>query len=108
MGAFNWVTHSTLCPDCGGAAEFAVQFKFGDTWQYSYRVGDRLLWGGNDVGAPGLKRVLVEGIAGPCPHCHADNLDFDVLVEKDRIVGTTPCRGGRAVLAPEGFVVLEP
>ena len=108
MSAFNTIEASTSCPNCGRDADFRVQFKYGNTWQYSYRLGDRLRWGGNDVGIPGRKRVLVEGVGGPCPHCGADNLDFDVVIESDKVVGVRPVRGDRSSTGPEGFVVIEP
>lgn len=108
MSAFNTIEASASCPRCKRTAEFGVQFKYGNTWQHSYRVGDSLRWGGNDVGIPGRKRVLVEGIGGPCPHCGADNLDFDVVIEDDKIVGITPVQGDRPPTGPEGFVVIEP
>ena len=108
MGAFNIVRGPALCPDCSRSADFEVQFKYGDTWQHSYRIGDRLRWGGNDIGSAGRKRVLVEGIGGPCPHCGADNLDFDVLIKDDEVVGIEPVHGPRRPTGPEGFLVLEP
>jgi hypothetical protein len=108
MGAFNLARGPALCPNCNRSADFEVQFKYGDTWQHAYRVGDKIRWGGNDIGIPGRKRVLVEGIGGPCPHCKADNLDFDVLIEEDEIVGIEPVHGARRATGPEGFIVLEP
>lgn len=108
MGAYNTVRGPSLCPRCGHSAEFEVQFKYGDTWQHSYRLGDRLRWGGNDIGVPGHKRVLVEGIGGPCGRCGADNLDFDVVVKDDELLGIEPARSGRTNSGPEGYVVMEP
>ena len=40
-----------------------VQFKYGDTWQYDYEVGDVLKWGGNDIGVKNAKHVVVYGCA---------------------------------------------
>ena len=62
MGAFNEVEGDAVCSHCGLNARFVVQFKYGDTWQLEYRLGDKLRWGGNDEGEPGLPRVVVEGI----------------------------------------------
>ena len=107
MSAFNLVEGEALCPKCNRTAEFDVQFKYGNTWQYSYRLGDRLKWGGNDIGSPRRKRVLVEGIGGPCPYCGADNLDFDIMVEDDKLIGIEPVQGVRTTSHPEGFIVLE-
>ena len=66
--------------------EFDVQFKHGSTWQHSYRLGDTLRWGKNDVGTAGAKSTVVEAIGGPCRKCGADGMLFRVLVEDDRIV----------------------
>ncbi len=108
MSAFNTVTGQASCPNCKRTAEFEVQFKYGDTWQHSYRIGDKLRWGGNDIGIPGRRRVLVAGIGGPCPHCQSDYIDFDVLIENDRVLSIEPIKGARPASGPEGFVVLEP
>ena len=107
MGAFNVVKGTSSCPNCGQVVVFDVQFKYGDTWQYVYRLGDTLRWGGNDIGEPGFSRVLVEGVGGPCSHYGVDNLDFDVILEKDRILGFGPASGGRETSGSEGFVVLK-
>jgi hypothetical protein len=108
MTAFNSVNGQVTCPNCGQVSDFDVQFKYGDTWQYIYRIGDKIRWGGNDIGTRGRKRVLVEGIAGPCFHCHNDNLDFDVLIVEDEIVAIVPVHGSRQGSGSEGFSVLEP
>lgn len=39
----------------------ASMFKYGDSWQHHYVLGDKLNWGGNDVGEPGHKLVVVVG-----------------------------------------------
>jgi hypothetical protein len=108
MSSFNIVRGSSSCPNCNRSADFEVQFKYGDTWQHCYRLGDRLRWSGNDIGSPGRKRVIVEGIGGPCPHCHAIYLDFDIVLLNDELVGIEPVLGPRTASGPEGFVVLEP
>lgn len=107
MSAFNVVRAAAGCPLCHRTAEFEVQFKYGDTWQHSYRLGDALRWGGNDIGKPGHKEVRVHGVGGPCPHCLADNLDFDVIIRDDRIVGVEPVTEKR-LASSEGFIVVEP
>lgn len=85
MSAFNTVYALVACPHCGAEHEFDVQFKFGDTWQHIYRVGDNLRWGGNDIGAPGCESIVVEGIGGSCPSCNTEFSYFDVVVVADRI-----------------------
>lgn len=49
MGAFNTVQTSHTCPSCDAKVDTDVQFKFGDTFQYEYSVGDTIRWGGNDI-----------------------------------------------------------
>lgn len=69
MGAFNTVGCHLACPNCGATATLRIQFKYGDSWQYEYEVGDRIRWDGNDNGAPGAKRVVVDGVTESCPRC---------------------------------------
>ena len=86
MGAFNTVGSELICPICGRVSFMEVQFKYGNTWQYEYRLGERLRWGGNDIGEPGVKRVWVESIAGLCAFCNYDGIDCEVLIENDILV----------------------
>jgi hypothetical protein len=67
--------------------ERAIQFKYGDTWQHTYDVGDPLRWGGNDIGEPGQKHVVVDAIAeDPCPNCgYGDEWSLYLHIENDRI-----------------------
>ena len=50
MSAYNTVVlpDEEKCPHCGAAIRRRVQFKYGDTWQHDYMIGDRIKWGGND------------------------------------------------------------
>lgn len=107
MSAFNTVHAPVACPNCGAARDFEVQFKFGDTWQHRYRVGDVLRQGGNDVGDRGHKEVLVEGIGGPCPNCGTEFLDFDVLIVDNRVAEVRPATTPRPPGGDEGFVVVR-
>lgn len=108
MGAFNTLIANTTCPVCGTNANFELQFKFGNTWQYQYEIGERLRWGGNDIGTPGYKQVLVEAIGGPCPHCGTGYIDFDIVVQSDVIVGVNGIGKERTTIDPRGFsIILE-
>lgn len=107
MSAFNTVSGLASCPNCNNSNQFDVQFKYGDTWQHSYGLGDRIRWGGNDVGIQGIKKVLVEGIGGPCLHCGMDNLVFQVLIENDLIISIEPLQEGTIAFGQDGFNVLE-
>ena len=113
MCAFNTVESDQVCPDRGDTATFRSQFKYGDTWQYEYVIGDGIRWGGNDIGAPGTKRVVVDGVAEPCPLCGfgrglQEDLDHEVWLEDDRIAAVRPA-SGRCVFAAnhETYIVLE-
>src|SRR5687768_5264007 len=110
MGAFNRLLTTVACPRCGGETTLAIQFKYGDTWQYDYRLGDSLRWGGNDVGKPGQRRVVVDGIAESCAMCGASFPveDYEILIEGDKIVSVKPATGSYdfAVIG-ENYIVLD-
>lgn len=89
MTAFNTLQVRIACSRCGAPYRAEVQFRYGDTWQHVYAVGDRLSWGGNDVGVPGAGRVRVEGLAGPCPAC-GTFVEVDIFIEQDVIAGAAP------------------
>ncbi|MCI0631310.1 MAG: hypothetical protein L0Y44_11735 [Phycisphaerales bacterium] len=61
MGAFNTVRLQWRDAKTGQYRDINVQFKYGDTWQHEYEVGDVLLWGGNDIGEPDSKHVVASG-----------------------------------------------
>jgi hypothetical protein len=94
MGAFNQLRAEARCPNCDETSEQLIQFRFGDTWQFEYAIGDTLRWGGNDVGPPGLTKVLVSGAGEECPVCHSRGEDFQVVIESDVITAVED--------APEG------
>jgi len=106
MGAFNTLAVNTVCPVCERTADFEIQFKFGNTWQYHYEIGQRVRWGGNDIGTAGHKRVLVEGIGGPCLYCGTDDIGFDLVIEEDLIVGVNGIGKERKNNNPQGFIIV--
>jgi len=105
MGAFNMLTAEASCPNCGHQVVFEVQFKYGDTWQHRYLLGEKIKWGGNDIGRPGYRRVRVEAIGGPCSHCGFDNLEFDIILDEDRITTLMPIGVKRENESREGYAV---
>jgi hypothetical protein len=107
MGAFNTVIAEVVCPKCRKWSEFQIQFKYGNTWQHAYRIGEKLQWGGNDIGLPGKNKVKVESIGGPCPQCGIDAIEFDVIVEADIITGVVPVGLERSGASEEGYTVIE-
>jgi hypothetical protein len=84
MGAFNVLLVRTRCASCGEEADLHLQFKYGDTWQMEYKLGDKLRWGGNDIGTSGPRRVVLDAPAEPCPNCGFQE-DFEIFVESGRL-----------------------
>lgn len=84
MGAFNTLVSDLACPNCSRRVRMRIQFKYGDTRQYEYEVGDEIRWGGNDIGEPGHKKVVVDGAGEPCPACGSSG-NFEVVLCEDRI-----------------------
>lgn len=94
MGAFNTLHIRTPCPSCQVEVDVHLQFKYGDTWQHEYELGDVLKWGGNNIGNPGMKRVAIDAVAEKCPKCgYADIGDFEILTENDRLMTVRPVTG---------------
>jgi hypothetical protein len=87
MSAYNIVSAKLRCPTCTSDVAVSVQFKFGNTRQLHYETGDAIRWGGNDIGQPGNRHVVVDGVvAGPCPGCRVDGeWNVYVHIENDRI-----------------------
>ena len=91
MGAFNRYLRDEECPGCGQQIERGFQFKFGHKWQIDYHAGDKLQWGGNDEGDPGLPSVRVFGVPESCPHCGFDygwddSHGFLIRIEYDSLI----------------------
>jgi hypothetical protein len=107
MSAFNTVIVPWTDPKSGNTEDLRIQFKFGDTWQHEYRIGDKLLWGGNDVGPRDAKYVVVDGaLEGEAPN--GINEDFEVHVRDGIIERALPASGNfDFVSADENYIVLE-
>jgi hypothetical protein len=56
MGAYNILKFNGICSSCNHEDTVFLQFKYGDTWSYEYKLGDCLKWGGNDISLKGLKK----------------------------------------------------
>lgn len=88
MSAFNTVSVQRLtpCERCGDATEIGLQYAYGDTWQYHYKLGDYIQWGGNDRGTPSDE---IEFVAYPedCPICGLLSVkDYVITIRKNQIV----------------------
>ena len=71
MAAFNSVRQIVECPNCRSEVRVDVQFKYGNTWQLHYDIGDAALnAGGNDIGNPDAIRVVIDAVGHvSCPNC---------------------------------------
>src|SRR5262245_51550801 len=107
MGAYNRLKIERACWNCGANVPIVVQFKYGDAWLEDYKVGDALHWGGNDIGTPGHRRVVVNGISESCPKC-GSTADFDVFLERD-VITSAELHSDRFDFVPrqESFLVLD-
>jgi len=104
MSAFNRVMVDWECPRCDAQVERAYQFKYGDVQQHNYRLGDRLWWGGNDEGTPGISSVIVDCVPEPCPRCGWDeDSDYDLLIGADILMAVTGPRTGDSVVRAEVY-----
>lgn len=95
MGAYNQVKASVLCPNCLNAVEVDVQFKYGNTNGICYKVGDEIVWGGNEIGVSQAGEVLIEGEAVLCPLCGYEGEWPTLLRIRDNViigVSTQPLR----------------
>lgn len=96
MSAYNEVVgiETEQCPRCQSIIQRPVQFKYGDSWQHQYSVGDRIKWGGNDIGEPGHLLVVVLGYPGECPVCgYVPDCTYDVWIKEDSIDSVQPSDG---------------
>jgi len=79
MGAFNTVKAEGDCPFCGYHAEWTVQFKYGNCWQFEYRIGQKIHWGGNKKGRNVGGSVRTDGIVEEAyPNCGREYIDAAV------------------------------
>ncbi|CAM3962012.1 hypothetical protein MUGA111182_19500 [Mucilaginibacter galii] len=95
MGTFNILQTKINCPDCNSTFKVEIQFKYGDTWQYIFEIGDELRWGGNDIGNSTIKNVIVYGITSMniCPNCNAITYDeFDLFIVDNKIHSIRPMK----------------
>lgn len=111
MNAYNTVVlhNEEHCPHCGSTIRRRVQFKYGDTRQHDYEVGDRIAWGGNDVGEPATL-VKVLGYPEDCP---VRGNDFggvvDVIVRNGVIEDVVPGATRPYIEAGNAsYIVVEP
>jgi len=93
MGFFNELIVSVQCSNCNHFYEARIQFKFGATRQLEYKIGDKIIWGFNEIGKSEMTEVKVYGVLDDdaCPICNNKNKndEFDIYLEKDIITEIT-------------------
>lgn len=101
MGYFNTLITEMSCPNCGEKHEARIQFKFGNTLQLHFNIGDPLQWGGNDIGSPDMKKVKLYGVieSTACPFCGQDSFpeEYDIFVQDNIIMSISP------IVRPEDY-----
>jgi hypothetical protein len=109
MGAYNEVRARLVCPSCKMDVEATVQFKYGSVVHHKYSIGDKIVWGANDVGRPGRQLVVVEGEAMGCPNCGYDaDWPAYIVVENDIIRSVTNATGAYDFASTaESYIVLR-
>jgi hypothetical protein len=94
MSAYNVLTTEIACPNCGVISTIQIQYKYGNTAQLKYKIGDTIAWGGNDIGSPELTNVKANGFAEStiCPTCKEDKMpeEYDVFIKNNVIAGVAP------------------
>ena len=105
MSAFNTV-YFTFMAATEKKVTIGVQFKFGECCQYDYQIGDTIRWGGNDVGNPGIKHVVVDGCLDAS--CQYVPEDYEVHIKNDRIDQVVPSSGKYDfVKSTDTYIILE-
>jgi hypothetical protein len=107
MGAFNTVHVAWPASPGSDLMDVKVQFKYGDTWQYDYKVGDVLKWGGNDIGKKSANRVVVEGYLDAPADYPGVPESFEIHIIQGRIDKVIPSTGTfDFVKLGESFIIL--
>lgn len=107
MGTFNTLIVNMACPVCKVQVTMPIQFKYGDSWQKDYSLGEKLTWGGNDIGVANAEYVVLDGAGENCPNCDAET-DFYIFLRNDVFEKVIPADGSIDFVARnDSFIVLE-
>lgn len=113
MSAYNTLSAKIQCSACNNSYYVLLQFKFGDTWQYHYQLGDSLKWGGNDIGKPQISCVNILGVleTDTCPICKLinKNQEYDIILENDILTNVLPLSNKNDYIesAGENYCIIE-
>ena len=77
MDVYNTLIVNSKCFNCKQETQIKIQFRYGDTWDYEYKIGERMRWDGNNVGKEDVRKVVLDGVAEPCKKC---NIAVDYLI----------------------------
>ena len=107
MGAYNTLVMRSKCSNCDQETDISIQFKFGSTWNYKYLLNDEIIWGANDKGIKGMKRVVLDGVSEDCNKCN-ETADYLIYIENDIIKSVELNTGQYDFNNSEGyFLILE-
>ncbi len=110
---YNILQEKIACSSCQEKNVVDIQFSFGDTWLFRYKIGDKIRWGGNDKGIPNLSLVKVYGMAenAICSFCGWENTkEYDIIIQKDIIQTTQPMESYDSYLSSDNggdYVILK-
>jgi hypothetical protein len=108
VGAYNTVTFDWKDTATNEVRSLRAQFKYGDTWQDEYRVGDVLRWGGNDIGDRFARRVVVDAVVDAPASSESVPTEFEIHIVNGTIDKVVPASGKfDFVAAQNNFIVLE-
>ena len=86
MGLYNTFVHEISCSNCNKNYESRSQFKYGDLWDYEYRVGERIRLR-NDSEA--TWEIVAELWCDECPTCSKHDVR-QLRLRHGTIVGEVP------------------
>ena len=108
------LTHNLLeaaatCPSCGKSIQTRIDFQYGGAVEKEYHLGEPVEWGGDSIGEPGRRNVVLNGIGLDCPLCGFEELgNFEIHVEDDTFVSVKPLTKVYDFSATdEPFIVVE-
>lgn len=108
MGAFNTVHIRWRNSQTSEVLDINVQFKYGDTWQHDYRVGDVIKWGGNDIGHKNARRAVVDGCLDAPAASPGMPESFEVHILNGKIEKVIPATGSfDFAKAGDSFIILD-
>jgi len=107
MPKYNTLLVESNCTYCHEKITLKIEFQYGEIWDYIYFVGDKIKWGEENIGEPGKKSVVLDGVADACENCE-EAADYLIFLENDIIKFTRLNMGEHSLFNVDSFIVLEP